>query len=63
MADDYALRALAEVRDQLHAPVPDDLLSRILAVEQAHAFDEDQDVALREVDSLIDNQLRAGQKA
>jgi len=60
MADDHALRALTEAREQLKTPIPDDLLAQILAVEQAHAFDDDQDVALREVDSVLESHLKAG---
>lgn len=59
MPDDHALRALTEARDQATSPVPDTLLVRLLAIEHAHAFGDDQDVALREIEAAIDSHLVA----
>jgi hypothetical protein len=58
MADVHALRALIEARDVLVASTPDELLKAILEIEQAHAFSDDQDVPLRELDRIIDTYIR-----
>lgn len=62
MTDDNALDALLEVCDQLKAQVSRDLLRKLLTIEQAHAFDDRQDVALREVEAVVDAYLREGAK-
>jgi len=58
MADAHALRALIEARDLLVAPTPEEILKAILEVEQAYAFSDDQDVPLREIDTIIDAYIR-----
>ena len=59
MADDHALEALEEVRNQTSAAIPSELLNKLLKIEHMHMFDEQQGaMALREVDALIDAYLQ-----
>ena len=57
VADTHALEALEEVRDQLTANLSTELLQQILKIETSHMFDDQQDVALREVDGVVDAYL------
>jgi hypothetical protein len=60
MSNDLALQALIDARDPVAHPVTDELLTQILAVEQAHAFSGDEDVPLRAIEAIIDKHLKSG---
>jgi hypothetical protein len=58
MVDDAALEALEEIRDQVNPSISTELLRQLMRVEVLRAFDERPEIALREVDAVIDTYLR-----
>lgn len=60
MSEEHALQALEEVRQQLRTDVSSELLREILRIEQEYAFDADPDLALREIERIIEAHLRGG---
>jgi hypothetical protein len=58
MVEHAALEALEEIRDQVNPSISTELLRQLMRVEVLRAFEERPEIALREVDAVIDNYLR-----